>query len=153
MEVDRDRAEVVATVMRFWQAYERKDLAALSNMLTAADDFIFFGSDAAEVVRTRGKWEELMRDDWLLFETLRFAEPRNIAVQMSADKQLASIVYEVTDFSLVEGKKIESLDRFAMTMRKEAGAWRVVQGMTAVATKGESSAEIVARRRKQTLKP
>jgi len=153
MEVDRDRAEVVATVMRFWQAYERKDLAALSNMLTAADDFIFFGSDAAEVVRTRGKWEELMRNDWQLFETIRFAEPRNIAVQMSADKQLASIVYEVTDFSLVEGKKIESLDRFAMTMRKEAGAWRVVQGMTAVATKGESSAEIAARRRKEAPKP
>jgi ketosteroid isomerase-like protein len=147
MEVDRDRAEVVATVTRFWQTYERKDLAALSNMLTAADDFTFFGSDVAEVVKTRRGWEELVRNDWQLFETIRFGEPRNIAVQMSADKQLASIVYEVTDISLVEGKKIESLDRFAMTMRKEAGVWRVVQGMTAVATKGESSAEIVARRR------
>lgn len=147
MEVDRDRAEVVATVTRFWQTYERKDLAALSNRLTAADDFTFFGSDVAEVVKTRREWEELMRNDWQLFETIRFGEPRNIAVQMSADKQLASIVYEVTDISLVEGKKIESLDRFAMTMRKEAGVWRVVQGMTAVATKGESSAEIVARRR------
>jgi ketosteroid isomerase-like protein len=147
MEVDRDRAEVVATVTRFWQTYERKDLAALSNMLTTADDFTFFGSDVAEVVKTRREWEELVRNDWQLFETIRFGEPRNIAVQMSADKQLASIVYEVTDISLVEGKKIESLDRFAMTMRKEAGVWRVVQGMTAVATKGESSAEIVARRR------
>jgi ketosteroid isomerase-like protein len=147
MEVDRDRAEVVATVTRFWQTYERKDLAALSNMLTTADDFTFFGSDVAEVVKTRRGWEELVRNDWQLFETIRFGEPRNIAVQMSADKQLASIVYEVTDISLVEGKKIESLDRFAMTMRKEAGVWRVVQGMTAVATKGESSAEIVARRR------
>ncbi len=147
MEVDRDRAEVVATVTRFWQTYERKDLAALSNMLTTADDFTFFGSDVAEVVKTRREWEELMRNDWQLFETIRFGEPRNIAVQMSADKQLASIVYEVTEISLVEGKKIESLDRFAMTVRKEAGVWRVVQGMTAVATKGESSAEIVARRR------
>ncbi|PYV80168.1 MAG: hypothetical protein DMG96_01555 [Acidobacteria bacterium] len=61
MEVDRDRAEIVATVIRFWQAYERKDLAALSNMLTAADDFTFFGSDAAEVVKTRREWEELMQ--------------------------------------------------------------------------------------------
>src|SRR5207249_4858938 len=64
MEVDRDRAEVVATVIRFWQTYERKDLAALSNMITAADDFTFFGSDAAEVVKTRREWEELMRNDW-----------------------------------------------------------------------------------------
>jgi len=153
LEVDRDRAEVVATVIRFWQAYERKDLAALSNMLTTADDFTFFGSDAAEVVKTRPEWEELMRNDWQVFETIRFGEPRNIAVQISADKQLASIVYEVTDISLVEGKNIESLDRFAMTMRKEGAAWRIVQGMTAVATKGESSAEIAARRRKETPKP
>lgn len=150
MEVDRDKAEVVATVIRFWQAYERKDLAALSNMLTTADDFTFFGSDAAEVVKTRPEWEELMRNDWQLFETTRFGKPRNIAVQISADKQLASIVYEVTDISLVEGKNIESLDRFAMTMRMEGGAWRIVQGMTAVATKGESSAEIAAGRRKET---
>jgi ketosteroid isomerase-like protein len=153
MEVDRDRAEVVATVIRFWQAYERKDLAALSNMLTTADDFTFFGSDAAEVVKTRPEWGELMRNDWQVFETIRFEEPRNIAVQISADKQLASIVYEVTDISLVEGKNIESLDRFAMTMRKEGGGWRIVQGMTAVATKGESSAESAARRRKETPKP
>jgi ketosteroid isomerase-like protein len=49
MESDRDKAEVVATVVRFWQAYERKDLATLSNMLTTADDFTFFGV-------TRPKW-------------------------------------------------------------------------------------------------
>ena len=108
MEVDRDRAEIVATVIRFWQAYERKDLAALSNMLTAADDFTFFGSDAAEVVKTRREWEELMQNDWQLFEKTKFGEPRNIAVQISADKQLASIVYEVTDISLVEGKNKKS---------------------------------------------
>jgi len=153
MEVDRDRAEVVATVIRFWQAYERKDLAALSNMLTAADDFTFFGSDAAEVVKTRREWEELMRNDWQLFETIRFGEPRNIAVQISRDRHLASIVYEVTDISMVEGKNIESLDRFAMTLRKEDGAWRIVHGMTAVGTKGESSAEIAAHRRKEASKP
>jgi ketosteroid isomerase-like protein len=152
MDIHRDRADVVATVIRFWQAYERKDLATLSTMLTTGDDFMFFGSDAAEVVKTRREWEELMRNDWRLFETIRFGEPRNISVQISRDRQLASIVYEVTDISMVEGKNIESLDRFAMTMRKEDGAWRIVHGMTAVATKGESSAGIVARRRKEAPK-
>src|SRR5207245_9866135 len=90
MEVDRDRAEIVATVILFWQAYERKDLAALSNMLTAADDFTFFGGDAAEVVKTRRVWEELMQNDWQLFEKTKFGEPRNIAVPISTEKQLCS---------------------------------------------------------------
>src|SRR2546425_5567862 len=64
MDIDRDKAEVVATLVRFWQAYERKDLATMSEMLTTSSDFTFFGSDAAEVVRTRRDWEELMRNDW-----------------------------------------------------------------------------------------
>src|SRR5438445_321365 len=82
----------------------------------------------AEVVRTRSEWETLMRNDWQLFETTRFGEPRNLAIQISDNGKVGSIVYEVPDISLVEGKSIESLDRFAMTMRKEGDAWRIVQG-------------------------
>jgi SnoaL-like domain len=61
MESDRNKAEVVATMVRFWQVYERKDLAALSNMLTTVDDFTFFGSDAAEVVKTPREWNDAKR--------------------------------------------------------------------------------------------
>ena len=63
-DLDRDKAEVFRTSVRFWQAYERKDLATMSEMLTKSSDLTFFGSDAAEVVRTRSEWETLMRNDW-----------------------------------------------------------------------------------------
>ena len=91
MGTGRDRADAIATVVRFWHVYERKDLAALSKMLTAADEFTFFGSDAAEVVKSRREWEALMRSDWQLFETIRFGEPGNISLQVSMDGQLASV--------------------------------------------------------------
>jgi len=144
---EKDKAEVIATLIKFWQAYERKDLTMMSGLLTTSSDFTFFGSDAAEVVKSRRDWEDLMQNDWLLFETTKFGEPRNLAIQVSDDGKLASAVYEVPDVSLVEGKSAHSLDRFAMTLRKEGETWRVVQGMTAVATVGQSSAEIVARRK------
>jgi hypothetical protein len=123
------------------------DLAAMSGMLTASPDFIFFGSDAAEVIRGRHAWEDLMQNDWQLFEKTKFGDPGYLAIQISDDGNLASAVYEVPDVSLVKGRKVESLDRFAITMRKENGAWRIVQGITAVATAGESSADMVARRK------
>ena len=104
MDIDRDKAEVVASLVRFWQAYERRDLATMSEMLTTSSDFTFFGSDAAEVVRTRRDWEELI------------------------------------------------LDRFAITMRKESETWRIVLGMRAVATQGESTSEIVIRKRMKAPK-
>ncbi len=151
-DLERDKAEVFRASVRFWQAYERKDLATMSEMLTTSSDFTFFGSDAAEVVRTRRDWEELMRNDWQLFETTKFGEPRNVAIQISDDGRLASAVYEVPDISLVEGNSIESLDRFAITMRKESETWRIVLGMSAVATQGESTSEIVIRKRMKAPK-
>jgi hypothetical protein len=121
----------------------------MSGMLTNSSDPTFFGSDAAEVIKTRRDWEDLMRNDWQLFESTRFGEPRNLAIQVSDDGKLASAVYEVPDVSVADGKSVESLDRFAVTMRNESGAWHVVQGMTAVATRGQSSGEILARRKMQ----
>ncbi len=94
---------------------------AMSGMLTASSDFTFFGSDAAEVTRSRHDWEYLMQKDWQLFETTKFGEPRNLAIQISDDRKLASAVYEVQDVSLIEGRTVESTDRFAITMRKENG--------------------------------
>jgi hypothetical protein len=121
----------------------------MSGLLTHSSDLTFFGSDAAEVIKTRRDWEDLMRNDWQLFESTKFGEPRNLAIQISDDRKLASAVYEVQDVSIVDGKSVESLDRFAVTMRKESGVWCVVRGMTAVTTRGQSSAEIVARRKLQ----
>ena len=62
--IEREKGEVAATLVKFWQAYERKNLAAMSGMLTASSDFTFFGSDAAEVTRSRHDWEYLMQKDW-----------------------------------------------------------------------------------------
>src|SRR5437773_12555364 len=90
--LDRDKAEVFRTSVRFWQACERKDLATMSEMLTKSSDLTFFGSDAAEVVRTGSEWETLMRNDCQLFETTRFAEPSNLAIQVSYNGQVGSIV-------------------------------------------------------------
>jgi SnoaL-like domain len=146
VDIDREKTAVAVTLVQFWQAYEQKDLATMSSMLTTASDFVFFGSDAREVITSRREWEDLMKNDWQLFETTKFGIRRHLAIQISDDGTLASAVYEVPDVSLVEGKSVESLDRFAMTVRKENGTWRIVQGMTAVATRGDSSAEIVARR-------
>lgn len=146
--LSREKAEVAARLVSFWEAYERKDLAAMSSMF--GDSLIFFGSDAAEVIESPHEWERLVENDWRLFETTKFGTPAHLTIEVSDDGTLAGAYYEVIDVSTVENKRVESLDRFAMTMRKENGEWRIVQGMAAVATTGESSAEIVARRKSTT---
>src|SRR5207244_11577969 len=123
-----NKAVTLRRTIRSSQANKREHIPTMSETLTKSSNLTSLGSDAAEVVTTRSEWETLMRNDSQLFETTRFGEPRNLAIQISDNGKVGSIVYEVPDISLVEGKSIESLDRFAMTMRKEGDAWRIVQG-------------------------
>jgi hypothetical protein len=124
----------------------------MSGVLTPSSSFIFLGSDGAEVIRSRREWESLMRNDWQLFESTKSGEPRNLSIQVSDDGKLASAVFEVLYVSIVDGREIESLDRFAITMRKENSDWRIVQEMTSVATVGESPAVMVFRRKTEVPK-
>ena len=138
-DLANEKLVVQATATRFWKAYEQKDYAT-------AGELTFFGTDSAEVIKSLAQWEALMKNDWELFDSTHFGDPQNVSIQVSSHGELASLVYEVPDVSLVEGKQVESLDRFAMTLIKENGEWRIIQGMTAVATVGQSSADLVARR-------
>jgi SnoaL-like domain len=124
----------------------------MSGVLTPSSNFFFLGSDGAEVIRSRREWESLMRNDWQLFESTKSGEPRNLSIQVSDDGKLASAVFEVLYVSIVDGREIESLDRFAITMRKENSDWRIVQEMTSVATVGESPAVMVFRRKTEVPK-
>lgn len=133
-EAAQEKIAVQAAVAGFWRAYERKDLSTMTGLLSKSKDFIFFGTNSSEVITNVARWEALMKSDWALFESTRFEEPRNLGIQLSADGKLASIVYEALDASVEGGKEINSLDRFALTLRKEDGEWRIIQGMTAVAT-------------------
>jgi len=148
-DLANEKLVVQATVTKFWKAYEQKDLATITKLLSTSGELTFFGTDSAEVIKSLAQWEALMKNDWKLFDSTHFGDPQNVSIQLSSHGELASLVYEVPDVSLVEGKQVESLDRFAMTLIKENGEWRIIQGMTAVATVGQSSADLVARRRPQ----
>jgi SnoaL-like domain len=148
-DLANEKLVVQATVTRFWKAYEQKDLTTITKLLSTSGELTFFGTDSAEVIKSLAQWEALMKNDWKLFDSTHFGDPQNVSIQVSNHGELASLVYEVPDVSLVEGTQVESLDRFAMTLIKENGEWRIIQGMTAVATVGQSSADLVARRRPQ----
>lgn len=146
-EQAREKMAVEAVVAGFWKAHETKDARSMNRFLTASPDFLFFGSDSAEVIRTRAQWEAQKRDDVQLFESLRCGALKNFSVLIDERGEFATALGEIPLDVQTGGEGSHSLDRFALVMTKEQGEWRIRQGLITFATVGQSSAELVARYR------
>jgi hypothetical protein len=84
---------------------------------------------------------------------VKFGELRNVSILLSDDGTLGSIACETLADIVAAGQPSHSLFRMASALRKENGSWRFVHGMVAVATEGQSSAELVARMKAETAIP
>ena len=142
-EITKEKQSIENTINAFWKAYESKDVAALDKMVSKSPEFIFFGTDSAEVSNNLTLWDKHKRDDFKLFESLKTGTLRNFAIQIDSYGNLASTVYEIPLDMVIGGKNEYGLFRCAMTFIKEKGDWQLVQGMGAFATVGQSSAELV----------
>lgn len=150
-EIATEKKAIESAVSGFWKAYESRDMAAVSKSLTSTGELLFFGTDSAEVIRSREQWETQVQHDWELFQTLKVGDLRNLSILLSDDARLGSAVCEIPMQMTVGGQESHALFRYAATLRKEAGEWRLVTGMAAVATVGQSSAVLVAKMKEEAV--
>ena len=142
VDVAKEKEAIKAVIDAFGQAYQARDLAGVSKLVSASGEFLFFGTDAAEVMRSKADFEAQMNADWQALESAKIGEPRNLAIQVSSDGQLAFAVWETTFDVVAGGKPAQATIRIADGFRKEDGQWRVIQGVVSAATVGQSSAEL-----------
>jgi ketosteroid isomerase-like protein len=145
VDVAQEKAAIKSLIRYFHLAYETRDQSALENLFSTSMEMVWFGTDSAEVIRNIPAWEGQMKNDWELFDSFRTGEVRNLSIQVSGDGEFASAVWEVPAVVKVGGKESASLFRFGGGLTKENGRWRFTQGLAAVATVGQSSAELVAK--------
>lgn len=144
-DIAKEKAEIESAITNFENAYQSKDPAAMKKLFSQSDDIAWFGTDSAEVIRGWAQWEKQMSDDWQVFESIKMETTRNLSILVDNDAQLASAIFETPTDVTMAGQSPHMLFRFASTLRKENGEWRFVQGIDAIATVGQSSAEMVAK--------
>ena len=149
VDVAQEKEAIQAVIESFGQAYAAKDLVGVGKLVSASGEFMFFGTDAAEVMKSKADFETQMTADWQVFESAKVGAPRNLAIQVSSDGQLAFAVWETTWDVIVGGKASQVPLRFADGFRKEDGQWRLIQGVAAAATVGQSSAEMLMKMKAQ----
>ena len=143
VDIAKEKEAIKSVIASFSQAYQAKDLAGITKLVSSSGEFLFFGTDSAEVMKSKADFEAQMNNDWQVFETAKLGEPRNLAIQVSNDGQLAFAVWETTLDATVGGQASQALVRFADGFKKEDGQWRLIQGVASMATVGQSSAEMV----------
>jgi ketosteroid isomerase-like protein len=142
-QVAQEKEAIKAAIANYNKGYEAKDPEIFKNLMSDSPDFMFFGTDVAEVIKTSVEMDTLKGYDFQLFESAKFGETQDLAIQVSGDASLASAVYQVPIELKTGGETSNATLRFAFTFRKENGWWKIVQGVAAMATNGQSSAELV----------
>jgi ketosteroid isomerase-like protein len=144
-QIAEEKKAIGKIVTDFWEAHETKDPKSMNKFMSASPEFMFFGSDSAEVIRSLAEWETQKSFDVRLFESLKAGKLKNLSIQVSGDGEMASAMGEVPLDVQTGGEGSHTLDRFAIVFRKEGGEWHIVQGLITFTTTGQSSAELVAR--------
>ena len=144
-DMAKDKAAVETAINNFLKAYETKDWDGMNKLLAQSGESMWFGTDSAEIIKGRDGWAEQTKNDWQVFESVKMGGVQNLSMHMDHDAQLASAIFEVPADVMVGGQQSHMLLRFAPTLTKENGEWRFVQGVVALATSGQSSAEMVAK--------
>ena len=145
VDLETEREAVQTAIRTFFDAYEAEDWSQARQVLTASDDFQFFGTDTAEVSMDIDDFQQQLSDDWTVLENIEMGALRRLSLMIDENGQLASAIYEVpfTATPADGGERFTFVGRLAHTLRKEDGNWRIAQGMFAMPTSGASSAEQV----------
>lgn len=136
---------IVSRVDALLQAYGHKDLA---RVMAAVDSeaIVAFGTDSSEVRRGGAAFARQMREDFALWDSTRFGPLRDVTVQSTgaAPGAMATALFAVPAdvYTAGGGRPTHVLLRFATTWRRRDAGWRLVQEMSAVATVGQSAAEL-----------
>jgi ketosteroid isomerase-like protein len=138
-----EKKAVEAQIVKFLDAYAAKDWEPIKSVVSTSSEFLLFGTDSAEVIKSAADFETQIKTDWQLFESPKHGELRNLSIQIANGGDLASAVYEVPFDAAIGGQNMHLLFRFATTWKKENNEWRMIQGALAAATVGQSSKEMV----------
>ena len=153
VEAAAEKKAIETLIASFWKANTSKDLPAMIKLYTKSNGLLFFGTDSAEIITSISQWEAQMESDWELIQTIKVGELKNVSVLLAEDGTMGSIMCEMPTDLTAGGQLSHSLFRFASTVQKENGEWKLVHGMVAVATTGQSSAELVAKMKAEAAMP
>ena len=113
-EITAEKEAITKQITSLLEAYEQRD-PALSFEIFSSEELLCFGTDAAEVIRTKDQWKDQITNDLQLIESMIFDTPQNLTINVSETGDLAASLFEVQAELIIFGESSNSLIRFSNT--------------------------------------
>ena len=117
-------------VMNYLGSYSQGNIEGCMSAIAASRPIMLFGTNDNEVFKTSDEIRSAFKRDFQNMTNIRWGERRNIHVE--AFPTLASVLIELPVSYQSEGKEVETLFRYALTLTKESEQWKICSGLASV---------------------
>ena len=128
----------------FLDMYARKDIVGLMS-LVGDDSMVVMGSDLSEVCTSRPQVEELLRNDFRLWDSASFGPLSRVFIHQS--RNTMSAFFDVPFTMRRGGNEQTVVVRFATVWGRTARGLKLIQSMNTVPTVGQSAKDLLAPKR------
>ncbi|MCX2745535.1 nuclear transport factor 2 family protein [Mangrovivirga sp. M17] len=147
-QIEAEKAAIKDQIMTIHNAYNENNLEPLKE-LSSSGEFMAFGTDKSEVMKSKADWKKQMEADSKAFSAMKIEDPKNLSIVVASSGDLASAIYETDASITVDGETSPMFFRFAYTWEKEDGNWKIRQLLASMPSSGQSAEDWVAKREAQ----
>lgn len=117
-------------VLSFLDGYARKDLSACMSCFAESSPLMIFGTNVDEVFTSRQDLQAGLARDFASMNSIHWGDLRNLHIQ--AGESSAMVMVELPISYETGGKTERTMFRYALGLKKEAGAWKISAGLASV---------------------
>jgi ketosteroid isomerase-like protein len=136
--------DLQSRIREFLDLYAKKDVAGVMN-LVSSDSLVVMGSDLSEVCTRREQVEELLRNDFRLWDSAFFGKP--VQVYTHESESLITAFFDVPLTMRRGGGEQTLVVRFATGWQKTKQGLKLVQSANTTPTVGQSAKDLLAPKR------
>ncbi|PKN61444.1 MAG: hypothetical protein CVU57_29525 [Deltaproteobacteria bacterium HGW-Deltaproteobacteria-15] len=128
--MNKEEQAALDVVMKFLDGYSGRNVDDCMSAIAASKSILMVGTNDNEVFRTPEDVRAAFKRDFDKMADIRWGEHRNVHVQ--ASQTLASVFIELPISYQSEGENVQTLFRYALTLVKEGGQWKICAGVASV---------------------
>ena len=134
----QDTQIVHHTVMAFLDAYAKGSIDECMSLIAQNSPILIFGTNLDEVCKSREEVQAALQRDIANMSNVRWGDARH--VQITQDASCANVLLELPLTYETCGKEERVVFRYALSLTRESGQWKITTGMASVpASKGSYS--------------
>jgi hypothetical protein len=128
--MNNDQESALNSVMSFLESYAEKDVESCMSAVASSIPVLLMGTNDNEIFRSVSAVREAFVKDFSNMDDIRWGEVRHVRTETSGE--LASVIIELPVSFSSEGNDVRTLFRYALTLVRENGAWKICSGVASV---------------------